>query len=385
MADIRRRFNEGMRTGEARSELQGLGLSPGTASQLVREWEDHMPGFGGQGFEGLGEEQVVLRPNQPEKRRASREARNAELEDMRRFDSLQGDLFAAAKRKKSKYNGALVNTFPEGLQGEAPVGASVNHPSIRYRVLCRLVAPENRWLVASAFSGGLDSRLYGVYREASGGEVDPNVNDTGDNGRVTLRVDTGSGVSTEADLGGSLDTGYVVESLDDPLGIFPEGTVQGDFLEFGTVETILKALTDRGEDYPGLYSSRSIRSAASPGDHVELRFTSEDGSSDKFINMDYSGGQTFTATWGRFGSAGRQTEYPVGEWDAYYRGKTRKGYMDVTGEDYADSPVQAVLPEKASSVPKVHKPGRSAEWRQPDLFSSSRPQISDRFFVGRDL
>jgi hypothetical protein len=263
MDGVRRRFNQGMRSGEAREELQGLGLSAGTASQVIRQWEDHMPGFDAEGFEGLGEEPVVLRPNQVEKRHASAEARNAELEDLRRFDSLQGDLFASAKRKKSKYNGSLVNTFPEGLQGVAPVeavsiGASVDHPSIRYQVLCHMVAPERKWLVASALSGGLDSRLYSIYQEAAGGEVDPNVMDTGDNGRVTVKVDTGSGVSTEVDLGGSLETGYVVESINDPLGIFPEGTEQGDFLEFGTVEVILKSLADQGGEYPGLYSSRRI-------------------------------------------------------------------------------------------------------------------------------
>jgi predicted DNA-binding WGR domain protein len=342
-----------------------------------------MPGFDGDGFDGLGEERIVLRPNQTEKRRASREARSAELEDMRRFDQLQRDLFAAVKRKRSKYNGSLVNTFPEGLQGVAPVGASVDHPSIRYQVLCHLVAPENRWLVESAFSGNLDSSLYGVYEEASGGEVDPNVADVGDNGRVVLKVDTGSGVSTEVDLGGSLDTGYVVESISDPLGIFPEGTEQGDFLEFGTVETILKALADRGEGYPGLYSSRRVSSSVSPGDHVELRFTSVDGSSDKFIDMDYSGGPTFTATWGRFGSAGRQTEYPVSEWDAYYRGKTRKGYTDVTGGGSVVPQVRSPSSRKDPVVrkfPESETPGKQLEL---DLFGSRRPSISRRFSGGR--
>jgi predicted DNA-binding WGR domain protein len=594
--------------------------------------------------------------------------------------------------------------------------------------------------------------LYGIYEEASGGEVDPNVEDTGENGRVGLKVDTGSGVSTEAELGGSLETGYVVESIDDPLGIFPEGTVQGDFLELGTVEVILKSLAAGEWGYPGLYSSRRVNSAgshrkvlypiselsfiqskllyhgtpnkvgeagnfstefvgagegaqvygwglyfaenrkisedfyqkrlsdsgsryfykgkllkdtdyegsgklaylvvrclarysddkrsavlqdirerflvwaegvrsraeaffsqsdpgnfwsgkffpdpryqsafkfsvnfsvgdvswspeegvqavqselqqlqefldsfdvlairkekpaqrgytytvdlkvpddlfidwdktwegqpgavrnrllkaktpvtrdsvrawirsrvaiggqfltflyeemggkktkfgdkeiakaeamdlrktgihgvryldgnsrrsgegshnyviydesdietvlhpekydqgqmglftqeemvipskvsasfrrvnsgASPGDHIELRFTSVDGSSDKFINMDYSGGNTFTATWGKFGTAGRQTEYPVAEWDAYYRGKTRKGYTDVTGGGDVVPQVRKAPPRKppASVQAPVRKADPLGEWRQPDLFSSRRQQISDRFFIGR--
>jgi hypothetical protein len=51
--------------------------------------------------------------------------------------------------------------------------------------------------------------------------------------------------------------------------------------------------------------------------------------------MDYAGGPTFTATWGRFGSEGRQTEYPVAAWDSYFRQKTSKGYSDVTDGSHA--------------------------------------------------
>jgi hypothetical protein len=190
----------------------------------------------------------------------------------------------------------------------------------------------------------LDSRLYSVYEEASGGNVEPGVEDTGENGRVTLKIDTGSGVSTEADLGGSLDTGYVVESINDPLGIFPEGTEQGDFLDFGTVEVILKAVADQGVGYPGLYSSRRILSAADPDVHVELRLPSQDGTGDKFVNMDYSGGPTFTVTWGKFGSNEHKEEFPVADWKRYYRSQIKWGYKDVTNGNSGGGKVPEIAP-----------------------------------------
>jgi predicted DNA-binding WGR domain protein len=317
--------------------------------------------------------------------------REAEAAAQARSDELQGDLFAATERKKSKYNGVLVDKFPEGLEVAAPVITSAKHPSIRYRVLCELVAPERRWMVASALSGELDSRLYSMYQEAGGSDV-VNIRDTGENGRVSLKVDTGSGVSTEVDLGGNLETGYVVQSINDPLGIFPEGTEQGDFLEFGTVEVVLKSLGGGEGGNGGLMASGYVRSSASPGDHVELRYKSEDDSSNKFINMDYSGGPSFTATWGRFGSAGRQTEYPVAQWDSYYRGKRSKGYTDVTdGESVVPrvrrdvpvrpEPVARSVPNMEAPPPVPQKPKRQ-DPRQLELFASGRSKISSRFFTG---
>jgi predicted DNA-binding WGR domain protein len=315
--------------------------------------------------------------------------REAEEADMSRADELQGDLFASTGRKKSKYNGTLVNEFPKGLEGVSPVSAAKAHPSIRYQVLCELVAPERRWMVASALSGELDSRLYSMYQAAGGNDV--NITNTGENGRVGLRVDTGSGVSTEVDLGGNLETGYVVQSINDPLGIFPEGTEQGDFLDFGTVEVVLKSLA--GGDGQTVSSAGSLFSSASPGDHIELRYESEDGSSNKFINMDYSGGPTFIATWGRFGSAGRQTEYPVSQWDSYYHGKRSKGYTDVTdGESVVPrirreaparkAPVAHPVPERSvQSPPPAIQKLKKPEPKQLDLFASRRPKISERFFT----
>ena len=106
--------------------------------------------------------------------------------------------------------------------------------------------------------------------------------------------------------------------------------------------------------------SVSIGSAASPGDMRKLRFQSTDGRSDKFIDMRYNGGSTFTATWGKAGTPGRETEYPVGDWDSYYRKKVGKGYTDVT---HGGSVRQVAIPPlapKAGAGAAAPSPGRKA-------------------------
>ncbi|MDR2403182.1 MAG: hypothetical protein LBD78_04055, partial [Spirochaetaceae bacterium] len=132
----------------------------------------------------------------------------------------------AERKKRSRYNGALVNgTFADATDANPAVMASVkNHPSFRYLVLSGVLAPEYRGLVTASLVGTLDSDLYRIYARALGREPGEGLEDSGDSGRVVLKFDTDAGVSTEVDLGGSLDTGYVVESVTDPLGIFPEGT-----------------------------------------------------------------------------------------------------------------------------------------------------------------
>jgi predicted DNA-binding WGR domain protein len=125
-------------------------------------------------------------------------------------------------------------------------------------------------------------------------------------------------------------SGWTIEDIDEYLfehGGFPDSI--WDYLEDGNSYYVSDyEEDDYEEDFVG---SGFIFSAASPGDHIELRYVSTDGKSNKFINMDYAGGPKFTATWGKQGTAGNVTEYPVLEWDAYYRKKTAKGYTDVTG------------------------------------------------------
>lgn len=161
-----------------------------------------------------------------------------------------GELFSR-KRRKSKYNGSLVNNTFADATPSAPVTMSIkkdikSHPSIRYMVLSGMLnRPEDQDQVKIMFSGKLDTLLYQVYASGLGRKPGHAVTECGDNGRVVLIFDTKSGQPTEADLGGKLETGYVVESLYDPLGIFPEGTECGDFLDLGLVKQIVLAQGQR--------------------------------------------------------------------------------------------------------------------------------------------
>lgn len=51
----------------------------------------------------------------------------------------------------------------------------------------------------------------------------------------------------------------------------------------------------------------------------------------KFYDMRDNGNGTFTVTWGRVGTPGKQNTYDISQWDKKYREKTSKGYTDVTG------------------------------------------------------
>ena len=119
------------------------------------------------------------------------------------------------------------------------------HPSIRYMVLSEMLKSENKDQVKIEFSGKLDTLLYQVYVSGLGREPGENIKECGINGRVYLVFDTKSGQSTKVDLGGRLDTGYVVEAIEDPLGVFPEGTVNGDFLDLDVVKQIVLAQGQR--------------------------------------------------------------------------------------------------------------------------------------------
>ena len=124
-----------------------------------------------------------------------------------------------------------------------------DHPSIRYFVASFMIAPVRKSLVRSSLCGSLDTFLYQNYM-AGFGDRNPvsfgsDIKDVGDNGRVVLRFDTNSGHSTEVDLGANLDTGYVVESINDELGLFPEGTIEGDLLDKSVVQEIVKSQGER--------------------------------------------------------------------------------------------------------------------------------------------
>jgi len=64
-------------------------------------------------------------------------------------------------------------------------------------------------------------------------------------------------------------------------------------------------------------------------DDVKLIMVTADNHN-KFYNMHDNGDNTFTATWGRVGTAGSSKTYSIYDWDKTYRAKTGKGYQDIS-------------------------------------------------------
>ena len=62
---------------------------------------------------------------------------------------------------------------------------------------------------------------------------------------------------------------------------------------------------------------------------VKLLMVTEDNHN-KFYNAHDDGNGFFTVTWGRVGTDGSQTTYPISQWEAKINSKLRKGYKDVT-------------------------------------------------------
>ena len=117
-------------------------------------------------------------------------------------------------------------------------------------------------MLASNLSGTLDDALMAAYTAGLGSaSPSPNVEPSGTNGRVSLVFDTELG-RTEVDLGGGLETGYVVNSISDSLGIFPADTVDGDFIEASIVQGILKkeGMREAGVSSSAIFSRLRVNS-----------------------------------------------------------------------------------------------------------------------------
>jgi len=191
--------------------------------------------------------------------------------------SVKGKSF---KRKRSKYHGALVNnTFddaPTGLStastpSAAPVSANLKtHPSIRFLVVNHILHPTRRHLIKSSLSGSLDTLLYQTYC-AGLGDSNPksSIKHTGKNGRVMLKFTSDSGHSTEVDLGGSLDVGYVVQQIDDGLGLFPEGTEIGDLIKNKVIQEIVQGQGERDKGSPEDVFSSVVLKAKVEDDYMQ--------------------------------------------------------------------------------------------------------------------
>jgi len=92
----------------------------------------------------------------------------------------------------------------------------------------------------------MDTLLYQTYCASVGEDkVGNDVKHTGKNGRVELTFNSDSGHSTSVDLGGSLEVGYVVQQIDDGLGLFPEGTEVGDLINNDVIQEIIRSQAER--------------------------------------------------------------------------------------------------------------------------------------------
>ena len=66
-------------------------------------------------------------------------------------------------------------------------------------------------------------------------------------------------------------------------------------------------------------------------------FVSQDNNN-KFYKMNESGDGTFTVLWGRVGTGGQSTKYPISQWDAKLNEKLKKGYTRVAGHSSSLAP-----------------------------------------------
>lgn len=64
-------------------------------------------------------------------------------------------------------------------------------------------------------------------------------------------------------------------------------------------------------------------------DPVYLQMTT-DANNNKFYNMTDNNDGTFTVIWGRIGTDGTKTTYPISKWETTKRSKLAKGYVDVS-------------------------------------------------------
>jgi hypothetical protein len=101
-----------------------------------------------------------------------------------------------------------------------------------------------KWLtreIKSSLEGTLDDKLAGAYlRGAACRELPAGLKCLGAGGRVELAFGSADGRETKVDLGGDLETGYIVNSLEDGLGLFPDGVKEGDMVDASAVMDIVQ-------------------------------------------------------------------------------------------------------------------------------------------------
>lgn len=85
-----------------------------------------------------------------------------------------------------------------------------------------------------------------------------------------------------------------------------------------------------------------------------LYFENTSGNHNKFYEMsENSGGQTFTATWGKIGTAGVTKDYSMDEWYKKKDEKIKKGYIDVSYKGTPPGPKYTLNKDHLKRVDKV--------------------------------
>ena len=119
-----------------------------------------------------------------------------------------------------------------------------------------------KFQIASSLKGTIDERLAGAYlRGANLQSLPQGLQSLGEGGRVVLTFQN-DGKETQIDLGGNLESGYIVGSLLDDLGLFPD-TNEGDLLPNSDIMNIIQKY--------GQKDSKSITSSASFDYHAHVK------------------------------------------------------------------------------------------------------------------
>ena len=89
----------------------------------------------------------------------------------------------------------------------------------------------------------------------------------------------------------------------------------------------------------------------------------------KFYHMHDNNDGTFTVTWGRVGTDGTKTTYPIKDWSSKYNSKVKKGYQDIS---------------KTTTVTKGYKPENDPEIEKllTHLLAISRQYVSNQTDIG---
>jgi len=99
--------------------------------------------------------------------------------------------------------------------------------------------------ILSSLSGRADDSLLMAYEEGYGAPSPALVSSGADGGGV-LDFDTGVGISSHIEFQAA-GTGYILSSVDDPLGVLPSGYKEGDYIESSVMEGVVRAQGERDQ------------------------------------------------------------------------------------------------------------------------------------------